>query len=219
MLWFSRKDLGRLTYSGTWHTERGFNVAKESGTNEPRLKRKGSVERRSLLLLGPQQLWLLIWHLASSPTPGAPSVYLPPASCPGHHTQAYAPTLPSSPYSRSSRTSLLDKVWFPPANIALAEFLVFGQQAWLNKKSKAQVTTRIHTVGTSCFVSLRILKLQNIPSVYILSSVLGFPIRWTLSLMPGLVAYWLWKLHLSLFLCYRYLSQSEASIIWLSCKW
>lgn len=114
-------------------------------------------------MLGPQQLWLLIWHLASSPTPDAPSVYLPPASCPGHHTQAYASTLPSSPYSRSSRTSLLDKVWFPPANIALAEFLVFGQQAWLNKKSKAQVTTRIHTVGTSCFVSLRILKLQNIP--------------------------------------------------------
>lgn len=141
------------------------------------MKRKGSGKDRSLLLLGPQQLWLLILHLASSPTPVAPSVYLPPASCPDTHAQAYAPTLPSSLYSRSSKTSLQDKVWVPPANIALVEFLVFGQHARLNKKSKAEVTTRIHTVDTLCFVSLRILKLQNILAIYILPSVLGFPIR------------------------------------------
>lgn len=133
--------------------------------------------------IGPSFCWGLsscgflfcTWPPAQHQLPPPFTSLLHPA--PDTHAQAYTPTLPSSPYSRSSKTSLQDKVWVPPANIALAEFLVFGQHARLNKKSKAEVTTRIHTVDTLCFVSLRILKLQNILAIYILPSVLGFPTR------------------------------------------
>lgn len=67
-------------------------------------------EDLSLLLLGPQQLWLLFLPLASSPTPIASSVHLSPHPALDTHTQACAPTLLVSPYNRSPRTSLLDKV-------------------------------------------------------------------------------------------------------------
>lgn len=66
------------------------------------------------------------WPPAQRQLPPPFTSLLHPA--PDTHAQAYAPTLSSSPYGRSSRTSLLDKVWFPPANIALTEFPVFGQQ-------------------------------------------------------------------------------------------
>lgn len=142
------------------------------------MKRKGSVERT-----GPSFCWGLsscgfsfcTWPPAQHQLPPPFTSLLHPA--PDTHAQAYAPTLSYSPYSRSSRTSLLDKVWLPPASIALTEFPVFGQHAWLNERSKALVTTRMGTVDTLYFVSQRILKLQNIVAIYIFPSVLGFHIR------------------------------------------